>query len=158
MRARHSPTWRPVTRSSTWPACPRAISTPSRSPTCSSTSPGWPDEALRRTRRLLRPGGVVIASLPNLRHFWTLRDLVFRREFRYADAGVLDRTHLRFFTARTIPEWFGHGGMEIVRIQGINPIEDRRFVWLDRLLLGWLDDCRWLQYAIVARPAILSSA
>lgn len=118
----------------------------------------WPDEALRRTRRLLRPGGVVIASLPNVRYFWTLRDLVFRREFRYADEGVLDRTHLRFFTGRTIPEWFERGGMEIIRLQGINPLEDRRFDWLNRLTLGWLDDCRWLQYAIVARPAILSSA
>ena len=112
----------------------------------------WPDEALRQTHRLLKPGGVVVASLPNIRYLPALRDIALRREFRYTDEGIFDRTHLRFFTASTIPDWFERGGLKIDRMEGINPLTGWRFMWLNRLTLGWFDDCRWLQYAIVARP------
>lgn len=47
---------------------------------------------------LLAPGGTVIVSLPNVAHYSVSLPLLFRREFTYADAGILDRTHLQFFT------------------------------------------------------------
>ncbi len=47
-----------------------------------------------------RPGGVVIVSVPNVAHLWVRLSLLAGR-FDYADRGILDRTHLRFFTRRT---------------------------------------------------------
>ncbi|WP_439534956.1 class I SAM-dependent methyltransferase [Polymorphobacter sp.] len=46
----------------------------------------------------LNPGGRVIVSVPNVGHVSILSDLLLRRRFEYQDAGILDRTHLRFFT------------------------------------------------------------
>jgi hypothetical protein len=43
--------------------------------------------------------GRVIVSLPNVRNWRVLADLVVRGRWRYVDEGILDRTHLRFFTA-----------------------------------------------------------
>lgn len=59
-----------------------------------------PWEALRRARVRLAPGGVVVSLLPNVAS-WRVRRALLRGRFDYEDTGVLDRTHLRFFTVDT---------------------------------------------------------
>ena len=49
----------------------------------------------------LNPGGLLIASIPNAGHFYVFNKLV-RNRFEYDDEGLLDRTHIRFFTLHTI--------------------------------------------------------
>jgi SAM-dependent methyltransferase len=56
-----------------------------------------PEDVLRRYRQLLAPGGVVLVSLPNIQHYSTIRSLL-RGDFPYQPSGLLDATHLRFFT------------------------------------------------------------
>ena len=56
-----------------------------------------PEDVLRRYRRLLAPGGLVLVSLPNIQHFSTVKTLL-RGDFAYQPSGLLDATHLRFFT------------------------------------------------------------
>ena len=60
-----------------------------------------PWEVLRGLRRLLDPKGVLIVSLPNLRHFKPLYFLL-TNQFEYEASGILDRSHLRFFTLHTM--------------------------------------------------------
>lgn len=57
----------------------------------------------------LKESGKVIASIPNLMHFSVLRSLLNGR-FSYQDAGILDRTHLRFFTLAEIDDLFAAAG------------------------------------------------
>jgi 2-polyprenyl-3-methyl-5-hydroxy-6-metoxy-1,4-benzoquinol methylase len=59
-----------------------------------------PLRVLERWRTLLEPPGTVVVSLPNVGHASVLVPLL-RGSWRYVDAGVLDRTHLRFFTRHT---------------------------------------------------------
>jgi SAM-dependent methyltransferase len=56
-----------------------------------------PEELLSRIRRWLRPGGVLLVSLPNVANV-TVRAALLAGRFPYADRGILDRTHLRFYT------------------------------------------------------------
>jgi 2-polyprenyl-3-methyl-5-hydroxy-6-metoxy-1,4-benzoquinol methylase len=56
-----------------------------------------PRAALSAMHATLAPGGVVIASIPNIAA-WPARLAVLRGSFEYSDAGIFDRTHLRFFT------------------------------------------------------------
>jgi SAM-dependent methyltransferase len=72
-----------------------------------------PWSTVARLTRFLRPGGAMIVSLPNVRHIRLLRDLVVRGEWRYQDAGTLDRTHLRFFTRRSAIELLASNGLVI---------------------------------------------
>jgi SAM-dependent methyltransferase len=58
-----------------------------------------PWTTLEKLHRLLKPGGVIIASIPNIRYWRILRDLVLFGKWEYGDAGILDNTHLRFFTS-----------------------------------------------------------
>jgi 2-polyprenyl-3-methyl-5-hydroxy-6-metoxy-1,4-benzoquinol methylase len=59
-----------------------------------------PLAVLRFYLRFLAPGGRVIISLPNIA-CWDRRLALMLGRFDYADAGIMDRTHLRFFTFRT---------------------------------------------------------
>jgi SAM-dependent methyltransferase len=56
-----------------------------------------PEDVLRRYRDLLAPTGLTLVSVPNIQHFSVVRNLL-RGEFMYQPAGLLDGTHLRFFT------------------------------------------------------------
>lgn len=56
---------------------------------------------LQSVRALLQPGGHVVVSVPNLAHLSVAVPLLFRRQFDYQDAGILDRTHVRFFVEST---------------------------------------------------------
>jgi SAM-dependent methyltransferase len=126
-----------------------------------------PWAALRFAEQLLTETGVVVASIPNIRHFPTLWRLVVRKEWHYTDWGILDRTHLRFFTRQTIGELFQEAGYEICELRGIRPFwsvdGDGNWSWsryfkvLNLLTLGRISDMKFLQYAVVARPACTSS-
>jgi 2-polyprenyl-3-methyl-5-hydroxy-6-metoxy-1,4-benzoquinol methylase len=61
---------------------------------------------------LMSPGGTLIASLPNLQHISVLQEIVDGR-FRYQPHGLLDATHIRFFTRKEIFELFRGTGWTI---------------------------------------------
>ena len=71
-----------------------------------------PAAALRGMHALLTPGGVVIASIPNVA-CWPARLALARGTFDYADFGIFDRTHLRFFTRRTARALAGEAGFRV---------------------------------------------
>ncbi|MDQ6802388.1 MAG: class I SAM-dependent methyltransferase [Acidobacteriota bacterium] len=94
----------------------------------------WPVGVLKKYAALLKPDGTIIVSLPNV-GLWSVRlGLVFGR-FRYQDSGVLDRTHLRFFTRRSAIEMLQTAGFKLIR-RTYNPGLARPFVPLAKRLLG----------------------
>ncbi len=114
-----------------------------------------PWEVLRRTKDLLTADGRVLASIPNVRFLSVLVGLA-RGRFDYEETGVLDRSHLRFFTRHSIEEMFRGAGFTIEVITGINnatAIYSRRFRGRRAALRHLLGDAQWQQFAVVARKA-----
>jgi 2-polyprenyl-3-methyl-5-hydroxy-6-metoxy-1,4-benzoquinol methylase len=75
-----------------------------------------PAEFLQMMARALRPGGLLLISAPNVAH-WSVRlNLLFGR-FNYEPVGIMDSTHLRWFTARTIAELVDRAGFEILEMR-----------------------------------------
>lgn len=72
-----------------------------------------PWETLKRLCTLCRRGGYVIASIPNVCYWRVVLPLVLWDRWDYQEAGVLDRGHLRFWTARSIRNLFRICGLEI---------------------------------------------
>jgi SAM-dependent methyltransferase len=107
-----------------------------------------PWRMLRAAAPFLSPDGRLVASIPNLRYYIVVRDLALRGRFEYADWGILDRTHLRFFTRSSVERLFPDCGYEIEQLTPINPIKLRRAALLD--VVGWRD-MRYQQFAVVAR-------
>lgn len=73
-----------------------------------------PWQVLRDTVDRLSPDGLVLASIPNIRHYSVLRPLLVQGQFTYREMGILDRTHLRFFTLASACDLFTQAGYEIV--------------------------------------------
>ena len=71
-----------------------------------------PDAVLEKVRPLLRAGGYVVASIPNIAHA-SVRLMLLDGRFTYTDKGLLDHTHLRFFTKASIETLFKEAGYSI---------------------------------------------
>lgn len=109
---------------------------------------------LQRIGRHLAPNGCVVASLPNIRHWPTLNALFLQGRWDYEESGVLDRTHLRFFTRDSLPELFERGGLALTTCTGVNAQElPWKIALLNRMLAGRFDDTRYRQFVCVARRA-----
>lgn len=109
---------------------------------------------LRQLRQKMAPEGTVIASIPNIRYVPALSKIVFRRDFPQDDFGIFDRTHLRFFTRRSMVRLFESAGFSMRRMKGINPRYGPFGLLLTLLTLGYFADGFYLQYACVASPAV----
>jgi 2-polyprenyl-3-methyl-5-hydroxy-6-metoxy-1,4-benzoquinol methylase len=94
----------------------------------------WPLGVLRKYLELLKPRGRVIVSLPNV-GLWSVRLGLAFGNFRYEETGVLDHTHLRFFTRRSAIELLRAAGLEPLR-RTYNPGLVRPFVPLAKKLLA----------------------
>jgi SAM-dependent methyltransferase len=70
----------------------------------------WPVGVLRNYLRWLKPGGSVIVSLPNV-GLWSVRFAHLFGRWEYEETGVLDRTHLRFFTRKNARWLLGECGL-----------------------------------------------
>lgn len=64
----------------------------------------------------LRKNGEIIASIPNVRH-WTIIKNLIEGKWDYENAGLLDKTHLRFFTLKSSVELFSNAGFNILDIK-----------------------------------------
>jgi 2-polyprenyl-3-methyl-5-hydroxy-6-metoxy-1,4-benzoquinol methylase len=71
-----------------------------------------PGPLLRQLRRYLKDDGRLVVSIPNVRHESVLLPLLVDGRFTYQDAGVLDRTHLRFFTLSEFQSFLRAHGFE----------------------------------------------
>jgi SAM-dependent methyltransferase len=69
-----------------------------------------PERILSAASRLLKPGGRLIISLPNVANLTVRLALLFGR-FDYAERGILDRTHLHFYTRRTVKSLLARNGL-----------------------------------------------
>ncbi len=118
--------------------------------------------ALQHLVTYLRPGGVVVASLPNVGHIDVLQGLLVGT-WTYQPAGVLDHTHVRFFTLVEMQRLFAQAGLSLEfvgMVQNVTAEQEQLLIALE----GWVnqqnlpgqgpsfgDRCRTVQYYLRAR-------
>jgi len=116
-----------------------------------------PQVALLACKAFLKPEGVIVSSIPNMRHAPYLYRLAYLGEFDYENSGIMDKTHLRFFTKKSIKKMYESLGFEVVKHIGINESLARRFRYLVKTLNlmtnGKFEDTKYQQFATVARKA-----
>jgi 2-polyprenyl-3-methyl-5-hydroxy-6-metoxy-1,4-benzoquinol methylase len=107
-----------------------------------------PWKVLKSHREILKDDGIIICSIPNIRYYKILKPLILNGRWEYVDLGILDRTHLRFFTLKTIEDMFRETGYEIKKL-----IKKKRcsktMKLINRLVFNELIDFLVLQYRII---------
>ena len=78
-----------------------------------------PDKFLSDIKRKIAPGGVIVGSYPNIRFLFAMKHVLWDRDWCYADGGVFDRTHLRFFTMKSFKRMVLEQGYVIEKMSGI---------------------------------------
>jgi 2-polyprenyl-3-methyl-5-hydroxy-6-metoxy-1,4-benzoquinol methylase len=86
-----------------------------------------PWAALRSAAESLKDGGMLLISVPNVSHYSVIMGLL-RGRWRYTDEGLLDRSHLRFFTPHSARKAVRAAGFEIRCEGGVAPRPRRRYV------------------------------
>lgn len=115
-----------------------------------------PWEALEFSKKILSTQGVVISSIPNILHYNIQKEILIGKDWQYADSGILDKTHLRFFTSKSIIRMYQDVGYEILTHEGINSIDknDKSLRIHEKVFLRFYNEMRHLQYATVAKPLV----
>lgn len=112
-----------------------------------------PEVALASISGMIKPGGRAIVSIPNVAFAGNRLGLLLGR-WNYKESGILDRTHLRFFTKRTMLSLLQRAGLSPERVHGYVGLYN--YPWAVREPLRWLARY-WpslfaIQIVIEARP------
>ena len=103
----------------------------------------------------LKKEGVLVTSIPNVRYSKNLFKMIFKRDWKYTDDLILDRTHYRFFTKKSIKRMFKDCGYNMERIKGINTTKSFLYfpfaVLFNVILLGSQLDMFFMQFATVVK-------
>lgn len=102
--------------------------------------------ALRLAKDLLAKNGQIVASVPNFRYWRVMFNIFLRGDFRYAEDGIMDKTHLRFFCRKNIEEMF----TEEFRIDSIAATTPKSGKILKAASFGLLSEFGTLQYLVRA--------
>jgi SAM-dependent methyltransferase len=113
-----------------------------------------PDQLLAQLVDVMADDATIIVSLPNIAHIAVSARLFFMGRFDYQDAGILDRTHLRFFYKDSAFSLIERAGLELHGLSrpGLERSDaPRRWRLLNRLTMGLLQDRFAQQYVLSAK-------
>ncbi|HEX8056034.1 MAG TPA: methyltransferase domain-containing protein [Novosphingobium sp.] len=111
-----------------------------------------PRTVISHLHKCLRPGGVMVISLPNVNHWSLVGPLLFHGRFDLIESGVMDRTHLHWFARHGVIELATSSGLVFEEIQA--NIGRRLHKVLDKVSFGLLRRFVAVQYVVrVRRPA-----
>lgn len=101
----------------------------------------------RLVSQYLAVGGTLLVSLPNVRHYSVVLPLLFGGRWDYKDDGLLDRTHLRFFTKRSALQLLSHvGQVQAIKATGLE--KGRKIWWVNWITLFLFKPFLEYQYLI----------
>lgn len=78
------------------------------------------DHFFESIKKKMITGGYILGSIPNVRHISNLINLLFHKDWHYQSSGILDRTHLRFFTIKSLTRILELHGYKIKFVKPIN--------------------------------------
>jgi SAM-dependent methyltransferase len=111
-------------------------------------------------KRKLAVGGYLVGSIPNVRYILNLKELLLKKDWAYQESGgILDNTHLRFFTKKSLCHSLRQSGFQVELCKGINPVWRSKFIsryLLKRIIYTFLmmvigHDTPYLQFAFCCR-------
>jgi methionine biosynthesis protein MetW len=110
-----------------------------------------PWNVLNDLRKYLKPGGHVVISLPNVRHWSVWLPLILRGRWEYCDSGIMDRTHLRFFTLSSAIELLKEARLDVVTYR---PLLRGKSQLISKYSMGLFNEIIAVQTIFIGTPKI----
>ncbi|PLX66238.1 MAG: class I SAM-dependent methyltransferase [Denitrovibrio sp.] len=101
-------------------------------------------------QKKLKKNGSLVGSIPNVRFYKNLKHLLFEKDWKYQESGILDTTHLRFFTKKSLRRSLISNGYNISKLEGIEGSRAPILRLFLALTLGKHNDIRYRQLAFRA--------
>lgn len=121
------------------------------------------DKFFERIAKHIAPGGVIIGSIPNVRFYNNMFQMVLEKDWHYTESGILDRTHTRFFTEKSLKACMQRHKFTLRKFQGLktnihmtNTRRAKIYHLMSKVLIavtfGYFSDIQYLQFAFQASP------
>lgn len=112
-----------------------------------------PWQTVTTLSQYLKPGGIFIASVPNIRFYTAMYKIYIKGDFGYKESGLFDKTHLRFFCKKNIVQLFTKPFLKIESIITIESLRDEKPYWsvLNKITLRIFEELLTTQYIVVAK-------
>lgn len=108
-----------------------------------------PWELVKKHCKILKLNGRVIASIPNIAHYRVIK-MLRNGEWNYQDAGIMDKSHIRFFTLKSMKDMFKKADLDIVKVENkIGASKARKII--SKIFINRFLDAITEQYIIVAK-------
>jgi 2-polyprenyl-3-methyl-5-hydroxy-6-metoxy-1,4-benzoquinol methylase len=111
-----------------------------------------PYSLLTDIKSKLKSSGIVVTSIPNVRFWNNLKALTVHGQWDYKDSGILDKTHLRFFTYNSLVKMFKQLDYDVLTIEGLRPTRSIKFKIINALFFNRLRDAKFHQFACIVKP------
>lgn len=110
-----------------------------------------PWDAIANAKSLLNKSGKIVSSIPNFRFMSNLIiEILYHGNFKYKEeGGILDDTHIRFFTSKSIIQMYEEQGFKIETHCGINKDNRHKALIFNALTFGLFSDMLYKQFATV---------
>ena len=108
-----------------------------------------PVAVLLKLKPYLKVNGVIVCSIPNVRHYTAILKVI--KGWEYDDYGLFDQTHLRFFTLETMKQLLADAGFALEHSEP-KIVASKKLLLLNKLCCRRLDDRLAMQYLLRARP------
>jgi 2-polyprenyl-3-methyl-5-hydroxy-6-metoxy-1,4-benzoquinol methylase len=105
---------------------------------------------LEKIRKSMQKNACLVASLPNVRSWSNVLEFLVFKDWQYKDSGILDKTHLRFFTGKSLIRFLQENNLEIEKFSGTRPTRSKFFLLTDIISFGFIHDMRYSGLAVRA--------
>lgn len=113
-----------------------------------------PYQVLKKIKAKLTSNGIIISSIPNIRYHSSMRMFLLDKEWKYQDSGIMDHTHMRFFTEKSIKRMYQDLGYKVLEHKGINKTRSLKPYLMNLFLFFTAQDIFYAQYASVVSVEI----
>lgn len=110
-----------------------------------------PNNVLEMIKVKLTLKGKIISSIPNVRYHKVFQQFIFGKDWKYKRSGVMDFTHLRFFTSKSILRMYNDAGYDVIYHKGINRTRSVMPYLYNILLFFTGKDLFYVQFATIAK-------
>jgi len=115
------------------------------------------DKFFQSIKNKIKKNGYLIASISNVRFIKNLFEILIKKDWEYKNNGILDKTHLRFFTKKSLKRTIINNDFLIIQLIGINPCGSgshlKHFVCIFATFL-FGQDTKFVQFGICIQPRL----